>query len=628
MCGIFGYVSEGAAASTALVDKAMGALRHRGPDDSGFTSAKNTVIGMTRLSIIDLDTGRQPIANEDGSLRIVFNGEIFNYRDLRGVLEARGHRFRTMADTEVILHGYEEYGPGILDRLNGMFAFAILDAGTGGLFAARDPLGIKPLYYCRRDEELFFGSELKTVLAMLDDSGPVDGLALSRYFSFGYIPSPQTPFANISKLPAGSCFRFDGGVLKIIPYHRLSFAEAETPQATSVKENIATTAERLEQAVNLELMSDVPLGCFLSGGVDSSAVAAMASKLAPSTLKTFCFSFAEETHDESADARLVAEHLGTDHHEISIGRDEILSALESMTDSLDEPFADSTYLTLSLLCKEVVKSVKVALTGMGGDELFTGYPTIKAHRLQRLFRMAPRVLRQGLLPPLVNALPVSDKYFSFEFKAKRFIRGQNLPQELQHFVWMENLSLAEKKTLLNGLAVENSVEETYSNVIDELGRCDAAELMNRVLYLDMRFFMENNGLFQVDRASMAHSLEARVPLLNRSLLDFAVTVPFASKYHHGQMKYLLREAARPMLPGRIFTKPKKGFGPPVSLWLRGILREPLQDAFAGSAGSVPLNYPLVRLMIDEHLSRKKDHGRALWAILVFNLWWKRYVDHE
>jgi asparagine synthase (glutamine-hydrolysing) len=295
-------------------------------------------------------------------------------------------------------------------------------------------------------------------------------------------------------------------------------------------------------------------------------------------------------------------------------------------DSLDEPFADSTFLTLSLLSREVRKDVKVVLTGMGGDEVFTGYPTIKAHKYQRMFRWAPSFIRQGLLPPLVNSLPVSDKYFSFEFKAKRFIRGQDFPQEIQHFIWMQYFSLEEKKRLLGDFVPETTLKETYANVYSELDRCDAKDLMNRILYLDMKYFLENNGLFQVDRSSMAHSLEARVPLLNKIVLDKLFAMPFDHKYYLGQTKHPLREAVRNLLPGRVFTKPKKGFGPPVSIWLRTLMKEFMMDNLSEkSLSRSPLDTTYVSRMISEHMGKKADHGRSLWAILVFHLWWEKYT---
>ncbi|MEC7641289.1 MAG: asparagine synthase (glutamine-hydrolyzing) [Nitrospinota bacterium] len=626
MCSIFGIITNGERLSEGLQEKFLQSLHHRGPDDNGVFCDGTAMIGMNRLSIIDLETGHQPISDEDGSLQICFNGEIYNYQELRKTLISKGHRFKTTSDTEVILHAYEEYGPDCLQQLNGMFAFVIWNTVSREGFIARDRLGIKPLYYSFENGRLCFASELKSMLAVLDDPGEVNRLGLSRYFSFGYVPSPQTPFTKIKKLPAGYYMSFRKGNLDLRSFWNVSLGASEAGSPFDLQEEIGEIASTLETAIGMELMSDVPLGCFLSGGVDSSAIVALAQKYQNNPLHTFCFKFAEKTHDESEDALVVARHLNSTHHEIQFSKKEIIDALEALTDSLDEPFADSTFLTLSLLSGEVRKHVKVILTGMGGDEVFTGYPTIKAHRFMQAFKRLPSFIRQGIVPPLVNALPVSNKYFSFEFKAKRFVRGQDFPQEVQHFIWMENFSLQEKKQLLGDFVPERSVIETYENVLQELARCDARDPMNRILYLDMKFFLENNGLFQIDRSTMAHSLEARVPLLNTRVLDKLFTIPFDLKFYKAQTKYLLTQAVRNHLPRSVFTKPKKGFGPPASIWLRTFLKDfLLQTLSQEQLSNSPLNYDIVQSMIREHLRSTADHGRALWSLLIFQMWWKKYA---
>lgn len=625
MCGIFGYIDAQRAVPEGLTERLVRIQSHRGPDDHGTYREDGVLIGMNRLAIIDLNTGHQPIANEDGSLVICFNGEIYNYLDLRRELESRGHIFATRTDTEVILHAYEEYGSGCLGRLNGMFAFVIWNRKTRECFLARDRLGIKPLYYSVRSGRLCFASELKTMLQAVEDTGGIDTLALSRFFSFWYVPTPQTPFRNIAKLKPGHCLTFRDGVADIRRYWSLDLSPGEGVRR-SEEEVVEQLREVLDRAVGMELMSDVPLGCFLSGGVDSSAVVALAQRALGRQVKTFCYRFDEATHDESADARLVAEHLHTDHHEIRVGREAMLAALEDLPRSLDEPFGDATYLSLLLLCREVRRFVTVSLTGMGGDEVFTGYPTIRAHRYMRLFRKLPAFVRQGLAPALINRLPPSDKYFSLEFKAKRFIRGQEHSPEVQHFMWMENFTFQEKRALLGDFAPESGPEETYANVLEELEHCRARDPYNRILYLDVRFFLENNGLFQVDRASMASSLEARVPLLNTLVLDFMAGVPFGLKFRNGELKRLLRRAVCDVLPARVFAKPKKGFAPPVSSWLRTVYREKLEVTLSpGGLKGSPLAAPVVQQMIREHLDGRVDHGRALWMLLIFQLWWNEYA---
>lgn len=626
MCGIFGVISYDKPVPDRVAENFVQALGHRGPDDHGVYQEENVLIGMNRLSIIDLAAGHQPISNENETLQICFNGEIYNYLELREYLAAKGHRFKTSSDTEVVLRLYEECGEDCLTKLNGMFSFVIWDCERKKAFISRDPLGIKPLYYAGKGGRFYFASELKAILAVVPDLGKLDELALSRYFSFGYIPSPQTPFSEVKKLPAGHYLVYDANGMALHSYWNIRLGESEVvSEKGDYPDNIGIDSV-LRDSVKMELMSDVPLGCFLSGGVDSSAIAALAQDCIKKPLHTFCFKFSENTHDESADAAIVARHLNSIHHEIEFSQNDILKNLYGIADSMDEPFADSTYLTLSLLSREVRKNVKVILTGMGGDEVFTGYPTIKAHQYNmRYYRKLPGILRKGIIPSLVNRLPVSNKYFSFEFKAKRFVRGQDYPGEIQHFIWMEHFSLEDKRKLLGGFAPEKSVMDTYSNVEDELKRCDAQTLMNRILYLDMKYFLENNGLFQADRATMAHSLEARVPLLNSRVLDKMFKVPFYYKYYKGQSKYPLRHAVRSMLPNRVFAKPKKGFGPPVSSWLRAFLKGFLLETLSKSRLShTPLSYAFVSRMINEHLAGEADHGRSLWLVLIFQLWWNKY----
>jgi asparagine synthase (glutamine-hydrolysing) len=625
MCGIFGLIDTARSIPEDLTERLIRVQNHRGPDDHGVHAEEGVLLGMNRLAIIDIDTGHQPIFNEDGSLLICFNGEIYNYLELRRELIDRGHAFSTRTDTEVVLHAFEEWGSGCLIRFNGMFAFAIWNRRSGECFLARDRLGIKPLYYAARQGRLCFASELKTMLQMVEDTGGLDTLALSRFFSFWYVPTPQTPFKGISKLRPGHFLRFINGETSISRWWNIELGQSEGVAMTEV-EAVAMLRDILFRAVGMELMSDVPLGCFLSGGVDSSAVVAFAQQALGRQVKTFCYRFQESTHDESADARIVAEHLGTEHHEILVDRQAMLSALEDLPQTMDEPFGDSTFISLLLLSREVRRHVTVSLTGMGGDEVFTGYPTIRGHRYMSLYRRLPVALRQGLIPAVVNRLPVSDKYFSLEFKAKRFIRGQDQPPEIQHFQWMENFTFPEKKALLGDFAPETSLEETYAPVLEELTACDAHETMNRILFLDARFFLENNGLFQVDRASMANSLEARVPLLNTLVLDFLAEVPFSLKYRRGELKRLLRQAVRKDLPARVFAKPKKGFAPPVSSWLRTVYREMLVETLSPAAlRTSPLSGEVVGKMIVEHLGERYDHGRALWMLLVFQLWWKTYA---
>jgi asparagine synthase (glutamine-hydrolysing) len=623
MCGIFGLVKapetvDQAAALTTMA----GLLRHRGPDHTGMLIDPGAAVGMNRLAIIDLDTGNQPLLNEDESLAIVFNGEIYNYQELRADLLARGHRFRSSADTEVILHGYEQWGEEVLKRLNGMFAFAILDRTAQTLFLARDPLGIKPLYYAAFGGGLAFASEAKALTAVVPDTRQPDWNVIGQYLLFGYCPDGGSPFAGIRKLPAGHAGWFRGGTFSPVRYAWPHFGGGTVPADPQ-----AQLMTVLERAVDMELVSDVPLGVLLSGGLDSSAVALLARRRREAPLRAFILRFPEASHDESADARLVATHLGLSVDELVFDEALARQMLREVAATLDEPFADPTLLPLLAICRHARREVKVVLTGWGGDELFAGYPTYLAHRLARIYRALPKALRQGLIPWFVDRLPVSQGYMSFEFKAKRFIRGSELPPELQHCLWMGYFDPAGLGDLLTPEIAGRLETSPLAPALGMLGELTETDVVDRIMHLDTRLFLEGNGLFQADRMSMAASLEARVPLLNATVRAFAAPLPAGVKMRGGRIKGLLRESLRPWLPPRIIDKPKKGFGPPGAAWLRGFLGETMEAVLAPArlAGQGVLRPEAVWRLIREHKHGAADHGRVLWALLGFQLWYDRHI---
>lgn len=434
MCGIFGIVRhDGREIPPGTIEDMAELLKHRGPDHTGIHSEPHCALGNNRLAIIDLNTGNQPIYNEDGRLLIVFNGEIYNYRCLRGVLEQAGHRFATRSDTEVILHAFEEYGPSCIDHLNGMFAFAIWNIETRELFMARDRLGIKPLYVIESDGMFAFASEPKALLKLLPHSPRPDWTAISRFFSFGYFPMEDCAFEGIEKFPAGHFGWVRNGRLDRTRFWAPSYGLGNDMPFDEVCRHAETL---VEDVIRKELESDVPVGVFLSGGLDSSLVAHYMRKLSDDGISSFSLGFEETSHDESAEAQSIADHLGLDHHSYRMTRDMLRNSLLQVADCMDEPFGDSTVLPLYILSKLTRDEVKVTLTGWGGDELFAGYPTYSAHRLAETYRRLPGILTKSVIPTLVNRLPVSDKYMSFEFKAKRFIQGMDLSPEEQHFLWM------------------------------------------------------------------------------------------------------------------------------------------------------------------------------------------------
>jgi asparagine synthase (glutamine-hydrolysing) len=459
MCGITGIADLGGSVDPEVLRRMANTLRHRGPDDESYhipaPRAGGTAIGLgfRRLAIIDLSGGRQPMANEDGSLWIVCNGEIYNHAALRLELEARGHKFRTHSDIESLLHLYEEYGPECVSKVNGMFALAIWDAKNQTVFLARDRLGKKPLYYRATPTQLIFGSEVKAVLMHPDCPRELDARNLSKYLACEFVPSPHCIFKGIHKLPAGHWLAWQNGRTRLHRYWDLKFSTGADPRPEN--EIAEELGARLKEAVRLRLISDVPLGVFLSGGLDSSSVVAMMAELMPpEQIKTFAIGFAEKSFDESAHARRIAGFFGTDHHEQVLQSKTLLDILPDVAAFLDEPLADASIIPTYLLSKFTRQHVTVALGGDGGDELFAGYPTFQAHRLAGFYRV-PRAIHERLLRPLAELLPVSGENFSFDFKVKRFLRGIGPRAEIRDQIWMGSFTPAEQRALLLGKPSRN-----------------------------------------------------------------------------------------------------------------------------------------------------------------------------
>lgn len=628
MCGIIGTLSASRDQFPEVGLEAMArAIHHRGPDHTGFHRDPECALGMARLSIVDLAGGNQPIYNDDRSLVIVYNGEIYNHADIRAELQDLGRTFQSHSDTETVLRAFEEWGPDCLLRFNGMFAFAIWNRKSKRLFLARDRLGIKPLYLLQDQRGIAFASEAKALLPLLTGAPQPDWSGIAQYFSAGYLPSPRSPFAGIRKMAPGHYAWCDAGRMDETCWWRPRYGLGEDRNPVEAAERLE---ELMDRAVRLELMSDVPLGVFLSGGLDSSAVAHYAVKNARGPMHSFALSFTESTHDESADARLVADHLGTIHHTLTFTPDLLREYFGKTVRILDEPFGDSTVVPLLALSEFAREKVKVALTGWGGDEIFAGYPTYKAHQMAALYRKLPGFIAHGLIPAAVNWLPVSDKYMSLEFKAKRFIRGMDLSPDLQHFVWMGYFGFAEVSGLFKP-EVTAQVEEELPAVVERAAvGLEEQDVVSRALALDARFFMEGNGLFQADRMTMAASLEARVPLLNIDLLDYVNPLPTSLKMPRGVPKGLLKSVLRPHLPPAIINKPKKGFGPPSNAWVRGAFKETIEAMFQRDRVEAQgiFQYSTLSRLLEEHFQRKQDHGRVLWSLLSFQMWHERFIGNR
>ncbi len=625
MCGIAGiiYRDKSRVVERALLDKMVEGIRHRGPDGHGLFLSEGVGLAHTRLAIIDLTGGAQPLTLGSGTqqLSIVFNGEIYNHPELRRLLEHRGHHFQTHSDTETIVRAYQEFGAECVQYLNGMFAFAIWDAAQRRLFLARDRFGIKPLHYAETADGVLFCSDIRPLLDFPGVGRQLDLVALQQYFTFDYVPSPRTMFSQVKKFPAGHYAWVSEGRVDIQQYWDVSFAASESRAPVRWSEYESTLKEKLVSAVQMELLSDVPVGVFISGGLDSGAVAAAIRQRSNAELHSFSARFEDPSFDESPYARLIAKQLGTTHHELSITSAMIVETAQGIGKLLDEPLADSSFIPTHLLSKFTREKVKVVLSGDGGDELFAGYPTYRAHQLIAYYeRILPRALRAQLVPWIVNALPVSLNNLSADFKLKRFIGGRGLPLEVRHFTWAGGSSIEQRQSLFAPWMSLPEIDH-YEPARNCMKRTDAREALNRILYCDMKLFLENDILAKVDRAAMGHALEVRVPLLNRRFAEYAIDLPFNHKLRFGSPKYIFKKACRDLLPKEVLRRPKKGFNVPIAKLLNAELKDLADDCFSSlRANTDYFNADYIQTLVGEHRSLRQDHRKILWPLMVFELW--------
>jgi asparagine synthase (glutamine-hydrolysing) len=610
MCGICGVVSANGSVDPERVARMSATLVHRGPDSAGELADGPAALAARRLSIIDLETGDQPIANEDGTLHVVQNGEIYNYRELRRELERAGHSFRTHGDTEVLLHLYEQHGTGFAERLRGMFAVAIWDAPHRRLVLARDRFGIKPLYYRDVDGELAFASELRAL-----PRGEIDLDALEAFLAFNSIPAPLTIFREVRKLPAGHVLVWEEGTVRLERFARPApLPERDDEEAELVEE----LRSRLRDSVRAHLVSDVPVGVLLSGGVDSALLAALAAEETAEPLRTFSIGFEERSFDELADARSVAERYGTRHRELVLRPDAAL-LLPALAEAFDEPFADSSALPTYLVSELAASDVKVALSGEGGDELFGGYYTYAADLLAERVGGLARIAR-----PVVERLPTSTAKASFDYRAKRFVRAAHLPPLERHHGWKEIFSPGLRAELTGRRSVFDPVDLLRVRYEETRGADELARLQD----VDLGVYLVDDLLVKTDRASMAHSLEARVPYLDTVVTNLALALPTRHKVRRFAKKVLLRKAAEPLLPREIVHGKKRGFSIPAAAWLRGELvpfaRETLSAETLRRQGF--FEPAVVQRLLDDHLAGREDLSRQLWGLLAFTLWHERHVE--
>ena len=612
MCGLAGFVGPG-----TLDDlRAMGqAIAHRGPDGEGLLvdEERGLYLVHRRLAILDIAGGDQPMWNEDRSVCVIFNGEIYNAPKLRALLVARGHVFRSdHSDTEVLVHGYEEWGTGIPGRLNGMFAFAIYDIPRRQLFFARDRFGKKPLYYGARPGLFGFASELGALRRHPGLRGPVDKRSLQKLFAYGFIPAPRSLYEDVRRLPGGhhmtvSLDRPDRVVVE--RYWEFSIDPAPRIPADPEGEWGEELRHLLSQAVRRRLVSDVPLGIFLSGGIDSSAVLAFAARhQPPASIQTFSIGFNEPSFDESSYARAVARQFGTDHHEQMLGIDRARELLPSVLARLDEPFADPSIVPTYLLCEFARRSITVALGGDGGDELFAGYDPFKALAPAGWYNaLVPSWMHGGILR-MAEWLPVSERNMSLDFRIKRGLRGASFPPALWNPVWLGPLDPAQIEDLFEEPV---SAAELYEEAIRAWESSAADNVVDKTLEFYTRFYLQDDILAKADRASMMSSLEVRSPFLDDDLVDFARRIPHEYKYRHGQTKYLLKSALRGVVPDAVLERRKKGFGIPLTGWLRTWNEDDFTRA------RLPyLKGSWLRDRLEEHRAARRDHRLLLWCVLA------------
>ncbi|HEX3085892.1 MAG TPA: asparagine synthase (glutamine-hydrolyzing) [Pyrinomonadaceae bacterium] len=631
MCGIAGWANLDPRTSPRDGDEELlramcDRMHHRGPDSEGYLVDDGVALGMRRLAIIDLLTGDQPTFNSDRSVAVVLNGEIYNYREVRADLEKRGHRFHTESDTEVLPHLYDEYGRDMVQHLNGMFAFALWDEKRKRLFIARDRFGEKPLYWGVFDGALLFASEPKVLLAHPAVKPNLNLNALRQYLSFDYVPAPLSIYEGIGKLPAAHTLTLEDGEIKVERYWRLSYQTRQP--VPSVNEAAEQLRDLLADSVKMRLVSDVPLGVLLSGGIDSSVVTALAVRASSETVKTFCIGFAEASFDESQYARAVAKFLGTDHHEERFSASLAANLVGDIGAWMDEPISDPSLVPTYLLSRFTRKHVTVALGGDGGDEIFAGYPMYFGHYMARAYLSVPGFLRRGLVEPMVNLLPVKTKNLSFDYRARRFIDASHYDEVARHHVLFGSFSPQDQDLLLTDDVRRASDANIYADARQLFAECDSNNIIERMQSLDTQFYLAEDILTKVDRASMAVSLEVRAPYLDPRVAEFAASLPPRYKLHGYTSKYILKKAAKGLVPPFVWRRGKKGFGVPFAKWLKSELKPLARDLLSPERlrrnGLFSPEY--VAKLQDEHERGVANHRKLLWTLLSFELWRESFVE--
>ncbi len=628
MCGIAGKLNLDPAqpVDEAIIRRMNAAQVHRGPDGEGVWIAGAIGLGHRRLAIVDLSpAGRQPMCNEDGSIWLVCNGEIYNHLDLRAALERRGHHYRSASDNETILHLYEEHGQSCVQHLRGMFAFALWDGRRRSLLLARDRFGQKPLLYAETPDGLAFASEIKALLQDPAVSGEVDETALHHYLTYGYIPAPQTAFRVIRKLPAASTLLWQDGHVTVERYWTLRYTpKLEIGEEEAVERLLAL----LREATRLQLMSDVPLGAFLSGGIDSSAVVAMMAEATSKPVKTFSIGFDEQSFNELCYARQVAERYATEHHEFTVTPNAI-AMLPELVWAYGEPYADSSALPTCYVARETRQFVTVALNGDGGDEAFAGYERYRAARLAAQYEQLPHWLRWHLIAPLARRLPESTHRRDIFRRLKRFVLALEDSPARRYARWIILLDNEAKAQICSADFCARMAHIDSLELLEAAyAAADSPDLVESAQYADIHTYLPDDLLVKADIATMLHSIEGRSPFLDHELAEFAARLPLHFKLRGQTSKYLLRRAMRDYLPPAILRRGKQGFGLPIGRWFRRDLRPLAHDLLLDprTLGRGILDGEAVRTMLAQHATAQVNHGYRIWQLVCLELWFRTYVD--
>jgi asparagine synthase (glutamine-hydrolysing) len=626
MCGITGFVrNDGKPVDEALLARMNEAIRHRGPDEDGFYVNGSVGMAMRRLAIIDLKSGQQPIPNQDRTAWIVFNGEIYNYLELRAKLEKLGHTFHTNSDTEAIVHAYDQYGADCPNHLRGMFAFAIWNERDRELFLARDRVGKKPLLYSLVNGQLIFASEFSAMLLHPDVSREIEPEALDYYLSFMCIPAPLTAYRAIRKLEPGHWLRWRKGEIEVQRYWQPDFTKKLVIDEEEAGER---TVEMLRDAVKVRLMSEVPLGAFLSGGIDSSAVVALMAQESSERVKTFSIGFDEQDFSELHHARRIAEHVGADHHEFIV-RPDAVEVLPMLVEHYGEPYADSSAVPTYYVARETRKHVTVALNGDGGDESFAGYERYVAMGLTEKYRRVPSFLRESVIKETVNLIPTSPTKRSMARSVKRLLDGVSRPRVDRYTHWVSVFNDETKKPLYSDLFREQTLQADPAGLLDTwFKRANGIGIVDAMLLTDQMTYLPNDLLVKVDIATMAVSLEARSPFLDHHVIEFAASLPQNLKLRRLTTKYLLKKVLRKLLPSENLNRRKMGFGVPIGHWFRGQMQPFLREVIlSDKALRRGLFKPeTVRQLVELHTRGERDYSHQLWTLLMLELWFNRFID--